>query len=233
MTQQDMNIRFVDGIGIFENFVKEEFCDQMVQTFEHWYAKKLTITQDYSNEDYEYSLKTTNEGDSQFPESKMGRSDKQLYLEVADTNSAVLVNGVVGSAFELYSKEYKGILEGSDPVSSWTVKLQKTEPGGGYHRWHCENGAFMYRDRVLTWMLYLNDVPYECGGGTDFLHQKLSLQPKKGTMVMWPACYTHMHRGAFLSGDAVKYIATGWFLREPGNVTDTVLSGEQKDSMNG
>jgi len=229
---QDMNVRFVDGIGIFENFAKEEFCDQMVQTFEHWYSKKLTITQDYSNEEYEYTLKTTNEGDSQFPESKMGRSDKQLYLEVADTNSAVLVNGVVGSAFELYSKEYKGILEGSDPVSSWTVKLQKTEPGGGYHRWHCENGSFMYRDRVLTWMLYLNDVPYECGGGTDFLHQKLSLQPKKGTMVMWPACYTHMHRGAFLSGDAVKYIATGWFLREPGSVTNMVLSGAQEDKLN-
>ena len=52
-------------------------------------------------------------------------------------------------------------------------------------------------------------------------------------MVMWPACYTHMHRGAFLSGDAVKYIATGWFLREPGNVTETVLSGDQQEKLNG
>lgn len=230
---QDMNVRFVDGIGIFENFAKEEFCDQMVETFEHWYAKKMTIRQDYSTDDFEYELNTTNEGDSQFPEFKMGRSDKQLYLEVADSSSAVQMNGVVGAAFEVYSKEYKGIIEGADPISSWTVKLQKTEPGGGYHRWHCENGSFLYRDRVLTWMLYLNDVPYENGGGTDFFHQKLSLQPKKGTMVMWPACYTHMHRGAFLSGDAVKYIATGWFLREPGNVTDMHLSGSQEQKLNG
>jgi len=233
MTLPEMNIRFVDGIGIFENFATDTFCDQMVETFEHWYAKKLTIRQDYSTDDFEYKLNTINEGNSQFPEYKMGRSDKQLYLEVADSSSAVQVNGVVGAAFEQYAKEYKGIIEGADPVSSWTVKLQKTEPGGGYHRWHCENGAFLYRDRVLTWMLYLNDVPYECGGGTDFFHQKLSLQPKRGTMVMWPACYTHMHRGAFLSGDAVKYIATGWFLREPGNVTEMHLSGSQEEKLNG
>ena len=40
---------------------------------------------------------------------------------------------------------------------------------------------------------------------------------------MWPATYTHMHRGSFLTGDIPKYIATGWFLREPGNVTNRII----------
>ena len=81
----------------------------------------------------------------------------------------------------------------------------------------------MYRDRVLTWMMYLNDIPKENGGATDFLHQKCSFQPSVGTMVMWPAAYTHMHRGSFLTGDISKYIATGWFIREPGDVTNRII----------
>ena len=72
-------------------------------------------------------------------------------------------------------------------------------------------------------MIYLNDIPPEHGGATDFYHQKISFQPKKGTVVLWPAAYTHMHRGAFLTGNKSKYIATGWFSREPGNVTNVHL----------
>ena len=72
-------------------------------------------------------------------------------------------------------------------------------------------------------MIYLNDITVENGGATDFLHQNCSFQPTTGTMVMWPATYTHMHRGAFLTGDIPKYIATGWVLREPGNVTNRII----------
>ena len=58
-------------------------------------------------------------------------------------------------------------------------------------------------------MVYLNTVPSQNGGGTDFLHQKLTLQPEAGTIVLWPASYTHVHRGnPPLSG--TKYIITGW-----------------------
>tara|TARA_B100001113_G_C21050302_1_gene596448 strand:- start:967 stop:1209 length:243 start_codon:yes stop_codon:yes gene_type:complete len=73
-------------------------------------------------------------------------------------------------------------------------------------------------------MIYLNDIPLENGGATDFYHQEITFQPKKGTLVLWPAAYTHMHRGAFLTGELSKYIATGWFIREPGNVTNKTIS---------
>ena len=121
----------------------------------------------------------------------------------------------VRKAFDQYTSVYSGILQNNDPVSTWTTKVQKTKAGGGYHQWHCENGQFLYRDRVLAWMVYLNTVPSQNGGGTDFLHQKLTLQPEAGTIVLWPASYTHVHRGGFLTGNVDKYIATGWFIREP------------------
>ena len=57
-------------------------------------------------------------------------------------------------------------------------------------------------------MLYLNTV--DTGGKTEFKYQDLAVKPEAGTMVIWPASYTHVHRA---NPDLVgnKYIATGWF----------------------
>jgi hypothetical protein len=65
----------------------------------------------------------------------------------------------------------------------------------------------MQRSRVLVFTLYLNDV--EEGGETEFLYLSKRVQPKTGRMVIWPAGFTHTHRGnPPLKGD--KYIITGW-----------------------
>ena len=215
------------AIGVFDNFVKWEFCDSVIDSFEYWYNKKH-IKEDTDVKvttfgDQELSLSPYGEGQKQFNDNQLQRRDKQLYLEIADPCMAMEVNRTVGAAFEIYAKKYKGILDSSDPVSSWTCKIQKTTSGGGYHTWHSENGSFLYRDRVVTWMIYLNDIPLENGGATDFFHQEISFQPKKGTVVLWPAAYTHVHRGSFLTGNTSKYIATGWFSREPGDVTNRKL----------
>tara|TARA_B100000424_G_scaffold201814_1_gene158885 strand:+ start:80 stop:865 length:786 start_codon:yes stop_codon:yes gene_type:complete len=227
------------AIGVFDNFVKWEFCDAIIDSFEFWYGKKhvedVKVTEVAGKE---LTLSPKGDGGKQFPQGGLGRKDQQLYLEICDPALAMEINQAVGGAFELYAKKWKGILDSADPVSSWTCKIQKTNSGGGYHIWHSENGSFLYRDRVLTWMIYLNDVPMECGGATDFFHQEISFQPKKGTVVLWPAAYTHVHRGAFLTGNTSKYIATGWFSREPGDVTNRILGEKMgklqpKDQLNG
>jgi len=59
-------------------------------------------------------------------------------------------------------------------------------------------------------VLYLNDVP-EGEGETEFLHQGIRCQPKRGSLVLFPAFFTHTHRGnPVFTTD--KYIATGWML---------------------
>jgi len=87
------------------------------------------------------------------------------------------------------------------------VKIQKTKVGEGYHFWHCENAAMKARNRILAFMIYLNDVTE--GGETEFLYQKCRFKPERNTMLVWPAQFTHVHRGnPPLSND--KYIITGW-----------------------
>ena len=196
-------MKITDHIGIFEKGLPLNVCEAVIQSFNLWEGQREFITEAFKD------------GENQFKDGNFSRSDTQLCLEVVDLDLYKTLNGFIKKAFEQYTSVYSGILQNNDPVSTWTTKVQKTKAGGGYHQWHCENGQFLYRDRVLAWMVYLNTVPSQNGGGTDFLHQKLTLQPEAGTIVLWPASYTHVHRGGFLTGNVDKYIATGWFIREP------------------
>ena len=88
-------------------------------------------------------------------------------------------------------------------------KIQRSETGGGFFTWHFEQGGSKSSNsRFAVWILYLNTV--DEGGKTEFRSQNLQVKPEAGTLVIWPAGYTHYHRAA---PDLVgkKYIATGWF----------------------
>ena len=87
------------------------------------------------------------------------------------------------------------------------ANIQFYQPGAGFHKFHCErNGDRSAVDRHLVFMTYLNDVPR--GGETEFLYQGVKVKPKKGLTLLWPADWTHTHRG--LPAPTDKYIITGW-----------------------
>ena len=48
------------------------------------------------------------------------------------------------------------------------------------------------------------------GGETEFLHQNLRIHPEIGKTLIWPAQWTHTHRGN-PPLDGFKVYATGWF----------------------
>lgn len=106
----------------------------------------------------------------------------------------------------LYIEKYK-ICNTNHPFTVVEgINIQYYKPGAGYHAWHCErNGPKC--DRHLVFMTYLNDVTDQ--GGTEFYHQKLITEPKKGLTLIWPADWTHTHRGV-ASPTQDKYIVTGW-----------------------
>ena len=88
------------------------------------------------------------------------------------------------------------------------AKMQKTCPGEGYHVWHHEHGyQNANRNAILAWMVYLNDV--DEGGETEFLFQHVRMKPVKNQLVMWPAYFTHMHRGNPPLRQN-KFVITGW-----------------------
>jgi len=91
-------------------------------------------------------------------------------------------------------------------------KIKKIPQGGGFHNWHYENGAIGATPRTFVIQVYLNDE-FE-GGETEFLYQNRREQAVQGDVLIFPAGYTHTHRGNPPIGGH-KYLATTWAIIQP------------------
>ena len=119
------------------------------------------------------------------------------------------------SAVDMYREKYSEDTDinyaGIDAISRWemesTFNMQKFEPDQGFKIWHCESSHPSSSQRILTWMVYLNDVP---DGGTHFLQQNKIMKAKVGRYVLWPPYWTHFHKSQ-VSKTTTKYILTGWY----------------------
>lgn len=140
------------------------------------------------------------------------RQDGQLFVNAVNESMMSAAKPMIAyrEAFDRMWDVYKQkftVLENYPELRNFHVKIQKTSMAGGYHHFHFEQAPHDCRGRVAVWMLYLNDV--EMGGETEFLYKSLRVTPKKSRLLIWPAGFTHTHRGnPPLSGD--KYIMTGW-----------------------
>jgi len=184
---------FKEFIGIYENSFTKEECNSAINFFEK--SDKLGYT--YSRLSANLNKKNdTGVNLSPFTE-----------LDWDPGFIATFHERFYNYIYPLYNLQYSSLHVLSQHKSRY-IKIQRTRPTEGYHVWHCEHNAVPEaRDRVLSWILYLNDV--EEGGETEFLYQSLRFKPKAGTFLLFPAQFTHTHRGnPPLSG--VKYIATGW-----------------------
>ncbi len=90
------------------------------------------------------------------------------------------------------------------------VNIQFYKPGAGFKQWHTERteSHFPSVTRHLVFMTYLNDVHDQ--GETEFFYQKIKVKPAKGLTLIWPADWTHTHRG-IPSPTEDKFIITGWY----------------------
>ena len=183
------DVYYQDFIGFYENKFPDRLCDALVDIFTHVEDDQIIdINKKNTLDRYDFSI--------------------NLQAFAAEIKITVKCNELVHNSFYQYADNYP-ILKQCH-VFNPTLKLQKTIPGGGFHVWHCEHGYFtndLDKDRLLAWMVYLND-DYE-GGETEFNYLSKRIKPKKGTLLMWPTGFTHTHRGGMvISGN--KYILTGW-----------------------
>ncbi len=123
----------------------------------------------------------------------------------------------LSNMYELYKEQYPYLNEimksklFSFPDGDPAIQLQRYSPGKFYSKLHCENPGVFYLDRNLAFMTYLNDI--ENGGGTEFPYQQVSTNAECGLTLIWPAYWTHPHRG-ILAKNTNKFILTGWFVFE-------------------
>ena len=185
------NPTFIEAYDVFS----EEWCKGVINAFN--IAEKQGFTR--NRQDTENVRPLTKKDDFVFYQ------DIDLYHtnhKLSDEFNDVFWNVV----YPQYANKYD-ILNQASQHNIYSLKIQKTEPSGGYHVWHFESDAREVSNRMAVWTVYLND-DFE-GGETEFLYQNLRVEPKTGRCCIFPAGYTHAHRGnPPLTG--TKYIVTGW-----------------------
>jgi len=190
-------ITFNNFVGIFDNAFSDSYCDRVIKYFD--------------------DMNRSGFGKDRLAQDRAIKHAKDDVAVFAHDEGVVTELPMLGLSIEFadmfwhehypeYAKKFT-ILNDYDKHGIYTYKIQKTEIGGGYHIWHSEDSARSVCGRVLVWMLYLNDV--EEGGETEFLYYPMRVKAKKGRLIIWPAGFTHTHRGnPPISNE--KYVVTGW-----------------------
>jgi hypothetical protein len=195
-----MKVNYKEFIGIYSDVYPEGYCTHLINEFErlaHAGAgqnrKQSENSLGHEKKDFQINLNIGSHPTAPFrEEDSVDFFFKGLQI-----------------CFENYTEKFSVLKHGK--IRGTAMKMQRTDAGGGYHIWHAEQGNGRFAERVLVYMLYLNTLEPESAGETEFLYQQTRLQPKENTMILWPAAYTHAHRGNTVFGTTSKYIVTGWF----------------------
>ena len=188
-------------IRVWPNKGSEEFCQRVIDAFEE------IISDPNLSQFAENNTK-------QFSNGSLGRKDVAIFLQKPEYNKTEICDEILCLIHEClleYIEEFDHLKQTSLDNRS-ILKIQRTPPMGGYHVWHHEtNAAEESWHRELVWMVYLNDMP-PGEAETEFLYQHKRIRPTRGTVLIWPAGMTHVHRGNTVYTQN-KYVATGWWYK--------------------
>lgn len=193
-----MKAEFKDFIGVFDNGIDAGLCDVTVNKFEEFQSLGLT-REGVTGRGLDHSVKNSLDVDFMQMNLQHVYDLKEEWIRQLD------------ACYALYREEYPQFQNFISAHAITCLQVQKYPSGrkSGYFSFHCEAGSKDSSDRVMTYLVYLNDV--SVGGETELLEQKLRVQPKKGTVVFFPTGATHVHRGNPVLSDEDKYILTGWY----------------------
>lgn len=195
-----MNVQYDGFIGLYKDVYPQGYCQHLINEFETQVGMGAGINRIQSDGTQRHF-----------------KNDMQLSVRMTGHNLSGFENNCpvrmffdgLQQCFEHYASEFSVLKDGR--IRGTMMKMQRTDPGGGYHLWHGEQGPGEHANRVLVYMLYLNTLETNQAGETEFLYQQRRYSPVENTMVLWPAAFTHAHRGNTVFGDKAKYIVTGWF----------------------
>ena len=146
-------------------------------------------------------------------------SDEQIHREAKDSIDLGITPENYDKPWSDYRKylqecltEYLRTYPDANNVQAFDIKenynIQWYPKSGGYYAWHAEISGHTWNiHRHLVFMTYCDDVP---NAGTQFKNQNLTVPCKKGLTIIWPASFTHTHKGQ-ITNVYEKMIVTGWY----------------------
>ena len=184
-----------DFIAVYEDAVSVEYCEKFIGYIDHYVEHGIIIKEPFDSDHKDHST--------------INFHNDARYDMLSGDNLPLTFLPMVKEYVDDYLDRY--ILLKHEVMLMFDVKAKKIPIGGGFHRWHYENGGLQVSPRKLVVQLYLNTV--EEGGETEFLYINKRVKAKQGTLIIFPAAFTHTHRGNPPIGQD-KYILTTWVVSQ-------------------
>ena len=107
-----------------------------------------------------------------------------------------------------YIEEYPEVNKHVDPWGMEYVRIKWWKPGESYSSWHSEHSPLKKGTltRVMAFLIYLSD-------NDAYTHFKRhdSVKSELGCGIMFPAYFTHTHKGSICKKGLDRFIASGYF----------------------
>ena len=199
---------FKELIWVKENSLSESFCKTVIEKFEVE-PYQIDGVVDQNNPRVDKSVKVTKDmcitGSPEWEE-----EDKVIYdalviaLDEYETHLEDVSKEKCDAGWKIHPSQY---YENKDTG----YKVQKYEPNG-YYNWHHDWCMHKGWTRTFTYIWYLNTIEENEGGWTEFI-DGTKIQPKAGSILIFPATWTFVHRG--YTTKVPKYLINGWIYARP------------------
>lgn len=171
-------------ITVFDGLIDQDKCAELINRLKTVWGKSHE-GKTMGGVDW----RTKNTEDIPFSEFAFTTLDIQWSNEWRDLENHF--SGSLLSAVAMYKQQYRH-LDNWISIADTGFQIQRYYKDLGYYRPHVDSfpGSRVH-NRVLASVIYLNDVEY--GGETNFPLHEVSVKPKSGRIVLFPAVWTHLH----------------------------------------
>ena len=125
------------------------------------------------------------------------------YFKEEDYKNLFFLKDIIQNYINNYTKLYEEFLY-VNKFSISSFRFKHLKPGNFFKRWHSEHN-FQNPYRIFCLQIYLSD--HNCG--TEFYTGKVILS-KKGRGVIFPAYFTHIHKGQMCQEYKDRFLLSGY-----------------------
>ena len=176
-----------------ENALPKEICEQMIKRFQEDDRKRPSETIDGVNPYVRRS-------------SLLNFSSLKEWKDIDDIIFKVVKK--VSAEYQDYLLNYTtDILQFTD-ISDEGYFIQEFRTGE-FFKWHVDSFSKEGLHRNYTILMYLNTLEEDQGGCTEFWNG-YKVRPIQGKVLLFPSCWTYIHRAAPVKNSAVKYVCQTW-----------------------
>jgi len=197
--------KIVDDLSIYANAVPEYFCRDLVAKFEHGRRFGEVIDGFVSGDgvdSYKSGQFLTSEDVHMVEHERWDRARFDLHKLY------------ILPVLQDYLSRYKHVSLAESRLDSASCIVSRYAKGEGHFAPHQDSIGGLSPQRSLTVICYLNSV-YE-GGDTFFFNQEFAVQPRLGSVLVFPSNFVYGHEGRPpISND--KYITVSFANVEVGN----------------